>query len=581
MTVPGVSETFRDGGLSGGALAARRLVVLGAASSGGVQELRTVNGIDAARSIFTGGPLAEALAVVIALAGGPQLAMRVNASTPGTLGGIASRGAGTPLTSAVTQVGTGAGTINVTGSPDDTYNVKVRVILGGAVGVATFRVSLDGGVTYGPTVVTAATVPLGHTGLELAFAAVFVANDVYSFTATPARLTGTSALTVTGDPNDAYDVRVMITRSGAVGTGNAAMRVSLDGGDLYGNELAIPMAGSYVIPGTGLTLTFTTIANANVVAGEEFRFVTSAPAFSTNDLSNALDALHSSPDTWEAVLIVGACSASVAAAVATKMTAFEAAHRFVFALVGVRLQAVGESEWDWMTSVQADFATLADTPRVVVCAGGVDYTSPLSLKRDVRSCAAFLAGRIAARKVGEDASEVGDTNPFAAVQIHAITHDANNDPTLHDARFSTLRRHLGFSGFYVTNAFTWAAQDSDYHYLVTRRVLDEVTRTVRPLAVRLLGARVPVNSAGVRPPRVPGAIREQNAQAIDARLTRAARAAVVDNGQATAAAVTVDRATVLTTQPPPDVPITITVTPLGYLRAIHLTIGVTNPGVAS
>jgi hypothetical protein len=584
MGVPQVTETFRDGGLSGGALASRKLAVLGVAPSGTVNQLRSVSGIDAARSIFTSGPLAEALAVILALAGGPQLAMRVTASTAGTVGAVASLGLGTTLTSSVTLTGSGTGTIAVTGTPDREYAIKVKIIATGTETTATFQVSLDGGVTYGPTATASTSYVLGTTGLTLAFSGstgAFVATEVYNFTSTPTRLTGTSVMTVSGSPLDAYDVRVTITRGAAVSTGNAAMRVSLDGGDLYGNEVAIPSNGSYAIPGTGLTLAFTTSAAVTVVAAESWRFYTSAPAFTSNDLASAIDALNSSDDTWEAIVVVGAVSASVAAAVATKMSTFRTSHRFVYAFVGTRLQAVGESEADWMTSVAADFAGLADTERVVVCAGGVDYTSPLSLKRDVRSCVAFLAGRVASRKVGEDAMEVGNTNHFAALQVHGITHDANSDSTLNDARFCTLRRHIGLSGFWVTNAFTWAAANSDYHYLIVRRVLDEVARTVRPLAVRLLGAGVPVNNAGVQAPRVAGAIREQNAKSIDTRLTRAACAAVVDNGQATDATVEVDRTVVLTVQPSPDIPVNIAVTPLGYIRSIALTIGVTNPGFTS
>lgn len=86
--------------------------------------------------------------------------------------------------SAVSHTGSGTGTVAPSGSVSITAGVyfAVKIILGGAVGTATFQSSLDGGVTYGATQTTAASMTDATTGVTLAFAGTFTATDVYQWT---------------------------------------------------------------------------------------------------------------------------------------------------------------------------------------------------------------------------------------------------------------------------------------------------------------------------------------------------------------------------------------------------------------
>lgn len=114
------------------------------------------------------GPLADAVRAHIDDAGRACLAVPV---TPiaGSVG-------------AVTKV-SGAGVVipTLTGTPADTYIVRIRIAVGGAVGTAKFEASFDGGVTYEPPAFTAASIPRADLGgLTLGFpVGTYVAGDVF------------------------------------------------------------------------------------------------------------------------------------------------------------------------------------------------------------------------------------------------------------------------------------------------------------------------------------------------------------------------------------------------------------------
>lgn len=83
--------------------------------------------------------------------------------------------------SAVTQVGGGTGTVTPSGTAYGGQNVVIKMIAGGAVGVATYQYSLDGGSTYSGTATTSASVTLGSSGISVAFAGTFSASTTYQF----------------------------------------------------------------------------------------------------------------------------------------------------------------------------------------------------------------------------------------------------------------------------------------------------------------------------------------------------------------------------------------------------------------
>lgn len=169
---------------------------VGGASSGPVNQIVSVTSLQQVRDTFVSGPLAEALATHLALSGAPVYAIRVNASVAGTTG-------------SVTKSGTGTGNLTVSGAPNDSYSVQVRITRAGtnlAAGTAAFQYTLDGGDNWSAEIAvpTGGTYALPSTGLTLTFVnggsgTSFEVGDTYSFTTTA------PAYTLT-DLNAAIDV---------------------------------------------------------------------------------------------------------------------------------------------------------------------------------------------------------------------------------------------------------------------------------------------------------------------------------------------------------------------------------------
>lgn len=147
-------------------------LVIGCCSGGTAGQIVATRSPATLQSTFGQGPLVEAAALACA-AGGTVIAVKAATTTAG-------------VSSTVTTTGGGTSVITVTGTPVDTYYVKVLFLTAGTVGTAgiTFQVSLDAGRNYGPVLSlgTATTFAIGVTGVTLNFAAgSILANQTVTF----------------------------------------------------------------------------------------------------------------------------------------------------------------------------------------------------------------------------------------------------------------------------------------------------------------------------------------------------------------------------------------------------------------
>lgn len=95
---------------------------------------------------------------------------------------------------------------------------------------------------------------------------------------------GGGTLTASGSPYNAFAVVVRITAQGTLNT--AAFTYSIDGGNNFSDEITVPVAGKYELPGTGLTLTFAAAqeeADSSFQVGDMWSFSTTAPAMTKGD----------------------------------------------------------------------------------------------------------------------------------------------------------------------------------------------------------------------------------------------------------------------------------------------------------
>jgi hypothetical protein len=179
MPLPGITQTIRDGALGLLALGSEYHVKIGI-STGGAEGLpQAYADPQLVKDEYKRGPLVEAAVHAIELTGKPVILVRAVQTTAGSVGTISQSGAG-PLITA-----TGA-------APNDAYELIVEILVGGAVGTAQFRVSVDGGDTWSPAIATAASYVIGppntvvpDTGITIQFVAgTYVLGEQYTATCT-------------------------------------------------------------------------------------------------------------------------------------------------------------------------------------------------------------------------------------------------------------------------------------------------------------------------------------------------------------------------------------------------------------
>jgi len=499
MANPNVNISIRDQGLgiipagSGGMFAK-----IGPSPLGIPNSVVSVADNDTLRkSLGSGGPLVEASA--IAFSAGAQGSVRpsglllvpVNPSTYG-------------VATAVIHSGPGTGTITVTIRPSTSF--LIRAVLGGAVGVATFQTSVDGGSTWGPVWTSAATVQIpGVPFTTLAFGTgAAVSGDtiqISTITGAGTLTSGTGTLAVThssSSPVDAYSVVITITSTGGAGVG--MFTYSLDGGNTVSAPQMIPGSGTYPIPDgldpnktgnnqTGVVLTF---AGA-FTAPDTYTFNTTSASYSTTDMTNAINALTADARLGSSVgvHVVGpaatsAASATLAAALETLMVAATTSnYKFNRAMI--------EAPLDTDAALLAAFANVSAV-HVAVASGWESQVSPLNgriMSRPSAWQAMARAGSIA------PAEALGLVVRGSLPGVVAIQRNEESTPGLDNGRFVTLTTITGRPGFYITGpGRLMAPPGSDFTFWPYGRVMDLISILSRQALLNFLNSNVRVNKDG-------------------------------------------------------------------------------------
>lgn len=585
MALPGTTFTINDGSLGvSPASSANTSVSLGICSKGVANTFYTMSSPAEAVSLLGYGPLAEAVALKLAIGGGVQYAMPLTALDDGAA-------------SAVTKVASGLGLVTVAFAPAETITVVCTT--GGNNGTAAFTFKIGSGATSAPvTSVAGATwayrVPGTMTTLTFTEGTGFDATDTWTIspvqvvtqTVNPGPGNGSLAHT-TSQPFDDYDVKVYISTTGAVGAGG--FKYSLDGGNTttdggtgtgsYGPEITIPSGAKYAIPNTGVWLTFNN-NGGSFTAGDLHSFKTIASGYNTTAVTNAYTALYLLSTTWGFAHLVGMASSAANAATAastvdTQMTTAETKFRFVHTIMecptsgsiilsGGAPTAAAESN----STVVTAFASF-ESRRVIVGAGDFLCVSPIDGRKKRRNAAWIAAARECLVPIAENLHRVkrGSLGGF----VYSIYHDEANGG-LDSGRFLTLRTHLGKPGFYIARGQTMAQLTSDFSRAANRRVMDRACEVVRAAALDYVGDNTIVDATT-------GYILEREALRIEAEINAKLNAALVATGQASATSVTVKRdENMLSTA---TLKVTIRVTPLASSDTVQVTIGFTNPAIGT
>jgi hypothetical protein len=201
----------------------------------------------------------------------------------------------------------------------------------------------------------------------------------------------------------------------------------------------------------------------------------------------------------------------------------------------------------------------------MIAGGTVTTTSSLTSRRNLRSAAFPLAGRLMSTPVQTHPGQYSlGALPLVVAMGDMGAGLSNSDATAFDnARIATVRSFEGIPGVYIARGVTLAPATSDYSSIQNARVMDKACRLTRTALLQYLNSQIEVNGDGT--------VTERQAQSIEASVNGTLNSQLINTGNAVSAEVVVNRtANVLSTK---TLPVSVRVLPFGYAEFITLDIG--------
>jgi hypothetical protein len=437
---------------------------------------------------------------------------------------------------------------------------SVQVVIGACSSGAAAQVvasrdpnALKAAVGSGPGVEAAATIiAAGGTALfmKAATATPGVASAV-------TQTGGGAVIGVSGEPLDAYLVKILWTKAGTVGTDGGRFKLSLDAGRTYGPDIALGDADTYLIPGTGLTLSF---AAGNLAVGDTATFGCTEPLTDTAGVEACLVALEASPFStsgWGSMHITGPWTGAEAATIQGFLDTMVTTKTWTRTILTIRdadlpevYGGIGESEADWISAILLDVSALS-AKRVCMCAG--HYNIPSLFATSIAGLPRYRrpgAWALAARQVsfggtvrGGPQTHAGRVSDGALAQIVVdptndpsdgfIYHNELSSPALDDARFCSFTRRKGKGGFFVRNPNLMSPTGSSFKLLPHGLVMDIGCSLEHQVMEEQVNSDVRTNDNGT--------IDEIAAQGIELVMRGALRDQMLAKGMISGFTFTIDR----------------------------------------
>ena len=459
------------------------------------------------------------------------------------------------------------------------------------------------------------------TGNPVAFVAVPAAIAGWN-TAVSTHLTygSTSAVTLTGTPADTYYGILSIvsvggvTTPGTVGTVGVTgivVAVSLDNNRtvyltaslLTASTLAIKFPGQ---PTSGLTLNF---GAGTLCVGDVWSWVSTEPTWSDAYIQSAINCLLPIPTLLpEDIIIVGGSQTRGETISGTPNTGYPGTvgssnthgdlaafdgymttlfnkRRFTNGICSAGDAAYGgsvyfaggstETEAQWMTSLETDVATFAAASDALgATAGHYNCISPFTATQFRRPLLWQAAARDSAVAIQVDLGRVSDgplvNTPIPTAPDGFIYHDESVNPGLDAARYISAWSLLNRPGIFIKNPNLLVTPGSDFNWLQHAHVIDAACLVAYDYFVEEL-------SDSVRVSATTGFILPQDAMTLQNGCNSALATALTNQGAVSAATCIVSQTdNILSTS---TLTVTAKITPLGYLKAINVTITFQNPAI--
>jgi hypothetical protein len=292
--------------------------------------------------------------------------------------------------------------------------------------------------------------------------------------------TSTGTVTVAGAAYLPFLVKVLITKTGALGV--SRFMYSLDNEYTYSPEILVPVGGTYAVPNTNLTLTFVPGAGPIIFEiGDYHTFTCQAPHYTTADLSTAIAALWGQLGTNDIRKVVftgrnatGSAGATMMAALDTHMTAFETRRYFARGL----FDAGDDTAANAITAYAA-----VSSNRLAKVFGKVEVALLDSFTGwgIGRLPLVHSAGeRFVQCELSENMGRLlsGRLRGVKAIRGSTWGYDERIDGSFaENDKFLTATTQSGRAGFWCTNSFLSSSLGSDFKYAEWGTVVDEACKT--------------------------------------------------------------------------------------------------------
>lgn len=361
--------------------------------------------------------------------------------------------------------------------------------------------------------------------------------------------TGVSVMTVTLDATngafDTYYVKVVVMANATIGTGPSLIQISLDAGRTFSPTINLGTATTYAIPGTGITLNFTT---ATIVAGDTYTFSTTEPLWNDAGIQAALNAYAASPyaqQTVGSIHIVGGGTAggatgSDATAIGGYLEAEASAISPLFnaAILSARDASppstwggTGETESTWMSALLTDYSAVAQK-RISSCAAYWNMTSalvnPLGMSPRFRRSVGYAIAQRTVLLSGPNRSwgrvKDGALAPIVVDPVNDPTdgfiyHNEAINPGLNAGRFVTTTTRSYLQGVYCLQANNMAATGAQINSWPLIAVANVASTILQQVGQQSINDDVRLLKTGLMDPRDLATIQNGLQSAIDANMT--------------------------------------------------------------
>lgn len=374
--------------------------------------------------------------------------------------------------------------------------------------------------------------------------------------------TGGGSCTVTGKPNNAYEIIVKFTGTG--GFNQAALKYSVDGGYSFSDETTLPLTGEFAIPQTGLTFKFTEGVNTaeSFKVDDTYKVKTEAPQMSNQDVLTAIGKLKNISDAFEFVHIVGESTKELWFAVsAEQIKLYEQYHKPLFFILEARKINEDETVDDYAIQLMKDRKDILNYDIQVVAARSL-YTRMDKVTKEINN-AGIVCGFYSRAKVQQS---IGETKTFSISEkkmLELLPRGIEEYISLLDeSNYLTFRKYDGLEGYYVTNARMMCPENSDYRYAEDTRVKNKIIRETRKEALKQLQSDVDMSD-------LQGSL-EAIAKFVETPLDTMAQKKEISSVRITVP----DGQDILVTE---TLNVIIRYVPVGHIREIVIDLGMENP----